>query len=62
MPFKFSLKQNVVITVSGEAGQVISRLDTINAENSYLVSYKNANGCSTKKWFDSFELTEAPAQ
>ncbi|HGT0430046.1 TPA: hypothetical protein ACMVL8_000863 [Yersinia enterocolitica] len=49
MQFKFAMKQHVVITVSGETGQVIGRLDTINAENSYLVSYKNANGCSTKK-------------
>ncbi|EKN3739187.1 TPA: hypothetical protein ACVBYD_004638 [Yersinia enterocolitica] len=62
MQFKFAMKQHVVITVSGETGQVIGRLDTINAENSYLVSYKNANGCSTKKWFDAFELAEAPAQ
>ncbi|PHZ22648.1 hypothetical protein [Yersinia massiliensis] len=62
MPFKFVLKQSVVITVSGETGQVVSRLDTINAEHSYLVSYKAANGCSDKKWFDSFELAEVPAQ
>ena len=62
MQFKFALKQSVVITVSGETGQVIARLDAINAENNYLVRYKNANGCSTKKWFDSFELAEVPAQ
>lgn len=61
MPFKFALKQPVVITVSGETGQVISRWDAINAENQYQVSYKNASGNSAKEWFCSFELTEAPA-
>lgn len=62
MPFKFALKQSVVIAVSGEVGQVISRSDAVNTEASYFVSYKAANGCSDKKWFDSHELMEAPAQ
>lgn len=62
MPFKFALKQSVVIAVSGEVGQVISRSDAVNTEASYFVSYKAANGCSDKKWFDSHELTEVSAQ
>ncbi|EOI6866766.1 hypothetical protein ACMVR0_002855 [Yersinia enterocolitica] len=62
MPFKFALKQSVVISVSGEVGQVIARSDAVDTEASYFVSYKAANGCSDQKWFDAFELAEVPAQ
>lgn len=49
--FQYSLGVTVVITVSGESGQVISRLDQIYGGNQYQVHYKAADGRAVTEWF-----------
>ena len=54
---KFSLGQQVCITVSGEAGEVIGHAEYLTkTENSYYLRYKNADGRAVQEWWDESAL------
>lgn len=50
-PFRFNLNQQVSISASGEAGQVIGRAEYSNGQNSYLIRYKAADGRAVESWW-----------
>jgi hypothetical protein len=54
--FEFSLGEPVVITVSGEAGEVIGRADYAASEDCYLVRYKAADGRAVEAWWSTGAL------
>lgn len=60
MSFKFEIKQNVRVVVSGETGQIQGRAEYAAAENSYLVRYKQTNGVATESWWQESALEDAP--
>lgn len=49
--FSFTLGQRVVITVSGEEGEVIARAEYLQSENNYLLRYKDAQGMAREEWW-----------
>jgi len=49
--FKFQLGQRAVIQVSGEEGEVVGRAEYNNAEPSYFVRYKTAQGLAATEWW-----------
>lgn len=53
---KFNLKQIVVITASGEQGEVIARAEYVVAEPSYLIRYKCADGRAVEAWWTESAL------
>ena len=55
---KFTLGQNVSISASGEAGQVIARAEYLAANNNYLVRYKAADGRAVEEWWTEEALQE----
>lgn len=57
MKFKFELKQKVNVTVSGESGEVIGRAEYANAEPSYLIRYKAADGRAVESWWTEQALS-----
>lgn len=48
---KYNLNQSVMIECSQETGEVIARAEYVNAEPSYLVRYKNAEGRAVESWW-----------
>ncbi|WP_186077535.1 hypothetical protein [Burkholderia gladioli] len=56
MAFKFNLGDSVAITASGERGTVIGRSDYAEADDSYLVRYKAADGRATQDWWSEGAL------
>jgi len=56
MPFKFELKQVVVIEESGESGTVQGRGEYVASENQYFVRYKAADGRATEQWWPESAL------
>ncbi|PRD64150.1 hypothetical protein [Malikia granosa] len=54
----YQLDDDVVITASGERGQVIGRAEYTNSSNNYLVRYKCADGRAVEQWWqeDALEL------
>lgn len=59
MSFKFDLKQQVKIEVSGEVGEVRARAEYATSENSYLVLYKSADGRAVEAWWPESTLAGA---
>ena len=57
--FAFSLGQQVVITASGEEGQVVGRAEYSNCSNSYYVRYRARDGRATEAWWTEDALTAA---
>ena len=57
--FAFSLGQQVVITASGEEGQVVGRAEYSNSSNSYYVRYRARDGRATEAWWTEDALTAA---
>lgn len=57
--FAFSLGQQVVITASGEAGQVVGRAEYLNSSNSYYVRYQARDGRATEAWWTEDALAAA---
>jgi len=49
--WKFELNNLVVIKCSEEQGDVIGRAEYSNAERSYLVRYKAADGRAVEAWW-----------
>lgn len=50
-PFMFDLGQTVTIASSGEIGQIQSRAEHLNAEPSYYLRYKAADGRAVESWW-----------
>lgn len=59
--FQFALGAAVAITVSSEKGVVIGRAEYINAENSYLVRYKAADGRAVESWWNESAASDDAA-
>lgn len=57
--FKFNLRQQVQIIVSGESGSVRARSDGVDRPHQYLVEYKNSQGMATEAWWTEDQL-QAP--
>lgn len=57
----FELQQPVVITVSGETGEIIGRAEYTYADPSYCVRYKSADGRAVESWWAEGALTPAKA-
>lgn len=49
--FAFALNDNVRISCSQEAGQVIARAEFVCSENQYLIRYKTAVGAAVEQWW-----------
>jgi hypothetical protein len=57
--FKFNLGDKVAIAASGETGEVHGRAEYSNAESSYFVRYKAADGRATEAWWQEGALQNA---
>jgi hypothetical protein len=55
--FKFELKQRVVISASGEQGEVIARAEYSESTPAYLVRYKAADGRAVEAWWNESALS-----
>lgn len=49
--FQYELGHIVQIKVSGERGEVIACAKYANAEDGYLIRYKNAEGRAVEAWW-----------
>lgn len=56
MSFKFNLEQSVIISASGETGQVIGRAEYSRAEAAYYIRYKAADGRAVESWWNESAL------
>lgn len=56
MAFLYTLNQSVEINVSGEAGHIKARSESINHCNQYLLHYQAADGQVREAWFDEDEV------
>jgi len=54
---RFQLKDLVVITVSGESGEVIGRAEYVSCLPAYLVRYKSADGRAVEAWWTETALS-----
>ncbi len=54
--FDYALKDRVVITCSGENGEVVGRCDSVNQEKQYLVKYKSGAGNAVENWWFQSDL------
>ena len=56
----FQLHDDVVISASGERGQVIGRAEYANSCNNYMIRYKSADGRAVEQWWpeDALEACE----
>lgn len=57
--FKFNLNDRVIITASGETGEVLGRAEYINAANNYYIRYKSTDGRAVENWWTEDALQEA---
>jgi hypothetical protein len=55
---KFELKQKAKLIDSGECGVIIGHARYTNAEDSYLLRYKAADGKQTERWWAEDALEE----
>ena len=60
--FEFELNDEVIISVSGEEGEIIGRAEYLSSENTYLVRYQAADGRAVEAWWQesALELLEEP--
>lgn len=58
--FEYRVHDVVLISVSGERGEVIGRAERESGAIEYLVRYENGYGCAVEKWWDenAVELEE----
>ena len=54
--FKFEMFTEVLISVSGEHGQVIGRAEFAHSENSYFIRYVNGDGRANEVWWGESAL------
>lgn len=57
--FKFNLRQQVRITISGEQGDIRARGDGVERTNQYLIAYKSAQGSAVEAWWNEDQLEAA---
>jgi hypothetical protein len=50
-PFKFALRNTVVIQASGEHAEVIGRAEYLNAVPGYLLRYRRGDGTAVEQWW-----------
>jgi len=48
---RYELNQKVRITCSGEEGKVIGRAEYAEADNTYFIRYKAADGRAVESWW-----------
>jgi len=58
--FKFDLRQPVKIKVSGETGEVQSRLESVGSNNQYLMYYRSTDGRAIETWWNEAQLAAVP--
>lgn len=56
--FKFDLKQQAAITVSGERGVITGRAEYVSGDNMYQLEYKAADGRAVENWFREPQLEQ----
>lgn len=59
--FKYALGAQLVISVSGEKGEVVARLDSAHSDDEYRLWYKAADGRAVHEWMteSALEVPEA---
>jgi hypothetical protein len=55
--FAFKMWEDVGISVSGETGAVIGRVEYASGEDQYLIRYKSADGRAVENWWVVSALT-----
>lgn len=56
MAFKYKLKQEVTIIVSGEVGEIIGRAEYVTGEKTYSIRYKAADGRAVEQWWNQVAI------
>jgi hypothetical protein len=56
--FAFGLLAKVRLIVSGETGMVIGRAEYTEADDSYLLRYKSADGRAVEQWWTENAIEE----
>ncbi len=57
--FKFNLGDTAALNLSNETGVVIGRAEFANAEDSYLLRYRAADGRQVEAWIGDSALVPA---
>jgi hypothetical protein len=58
--FVFELGQQVIITVSGEIGEVVGRAEYSTAESNYYLRYKSPSRGAVEAWWTESARASAP--
>ncbi len=62
MTFRFEQLQPVQIKLTGQIGWVIGRSDMASGAQNYLVTFQNAAGEYSQRWFWEYEIAATAAQ
>ncbi len=54
--FKFDLKEDVIISCSGESGEIIGRAEYVSWDDQYFIRYKAADGRAEEEWWSESAL------
>ena len=49
--FAFAQNDTVMITVSGELGHVVARMDSTDSSDQYIIRYKSTTGEAIERWW-----------
>lgn len=60
--FRFELHQMVVITASGETGEVIGRAEYASSGNDYRIRYRANDGRAVESWWNEDALAAAASE
>ncbi len=60
MSFLYDMREIVRLRLSGESGIIIGRAEYAEADNSYLVRYKAADGRLTEAWWSETAIESQP--
>lgn len=55
--FEHTILAKVMIIASGETGDVVARMDSLDDSDMYKVRYRNALGLATEQWWSATALT-----
>ncbi len=56
--FDHNIHDVVMISVSGEVGEIVGRAEREYVLHEYLVRYKDANGCAVERWWNENAIEE----
>jgi len=56
--FDHNIHDVVMISVSGEVGEIVGRAEREYDLHEYLVRYKDANGCAVERWWNENAIEE----